>query len=204
MDKKEKKTYSLTDEDKELIISFNSGSKRAFDSLVLKYKDSVFNLCYRFLGDYEESDDSAQETFIKVYRSLKKFRFESAFSTWLYRIAVNTCKNKLSSLKYRRNRKMVRLDNGREGDPHINKISDTSGSPEKNFEKKEREKLIQKAIDSLPDDFKSVVVLCDIEGLSYEMTARITGYNIGTVKSKLSRARERLREKLRESITDHL
>ena len=200
MDNKAKKLYSLSDEDNELITSFNAGSKRAFDSLVLKYQDRIFNLCYRFLGDHEEADDSAQETFIKVYRSLKKFRFESEFSTWLYRIAVNTCKNKLSSQKYRRDRKMVRLDNGREGAAHINTISDKTGSPENNLEKKEREILIQKAIKSLPDDFKSVVVLRDVEGLSYEMTARITGYNIGTVKSKLSRARERLRKKLEDSI----
>ena len=200
MDKKVKKPYSLSDEDNELIRSFNAGSKGAFDSLVLKYQDRIFNLCYRYLGDHEEADDSAQEAFIKVYRSLKKFRFESAFSTWLYRIAVNTCKNKLSSQKYRRDRKMVRLDNGRGGGSQINTIGDTSGSPENNLEKKERDILIQKAINSLPDDFKSVVVLRDVEGLSYEMTARITGYNIGTVKSKLSRARERLRKKLEDSI----
>ena len=200
MDNKAKKPCSLSDEDNELITSFNAGSKRAFDSLVLKYQDRIFNLCYRFLGDHEEADDSAQETFIKVYRSLKKFRFESEFSTWLYRIAVNTCKNKLSSQKYRRDRRMVRLDNGRERAAHINTISDKTGSPENNLEKKEREILIQKAIKSLPDDFKSVVVLRDVEGLSYEMTARITGYNIGTVKSKLSRARERLRKKLEDSI----
>jgi len=204
MDEKVTKPYPVPDEDKELIRSFNAGSKRAFDSLVLKYKDRVFNLCCRFLGDLEEADDSAQETFIKVYRSLKKFRFESTFSTWLYRIAVNTCKNKLSSLKYRRNRKMVRLDNGREGERRTNTLIDESGSPEKYLEKKEREILIQQAIDSLPEDFKSVVVLRDVEGLSYEMTARITGYNIGTVKSKLSRARERLRKKLGESISEHL
>ena len=92
MDKKATKPYPVPDEDKELIRSFNAGSMRAFDSLVLKYKDQIFNLCYRFLGDHEEADDSAQETFIKVYRSLRKFRFESAFSTWLYRIAVNTGK----------------------------------------------------------------------------------------------------------------
>ena len=198
MNKKVKSPDKSTVEDTELISSFNSGDGKAFDRLVLKYRDMVFNLCYRFLGNYEEADDSAQETFIKVYRSLKNFRFESSFSTWLYRIAVNTCKNKLSSLKYRRGREMVRLDSGRwpEESSHITEISDRSASPEIKLEKKIRDSLIQKAIDSLPADFKSVVVLCDVEGLSYEMIARITGYRIGTVKSKLSRARERLRNKL--------
>jgi RNA polymerase sigma-70 factor (ECF subfamily) len=198
MNKREIKFDGGRDEDKELIISFNEGRNKAFDSLVLKYQDRVFNLCYRFLGNYEDADDSAQETFVKVYRSLKNFRFESSFSTWLYRIAVNTCKNRLSSLKYRRSREMVRLDNQkqRNGSRNIKEIIDDTVSPEVKLEKKMRDALIQQAIDSLPADFKSVVVLCDIEGLSYEMTAKITGLRIGTVKSKLSRARERLRKKL--------
>jgi RNA polymerase sigma-70 factor (ECF subfamily) len=205
MSKKVIKHESGKVEDRELISSFNKGSKKAFDTLVLKYQDRVFNLCYRFLGNYEEADDSAQETFIKVYRSLKNFRFESSFSTWLYRIAVNTCKNKLSSLKYRRSREMVRLDNGKgqEGSRKPTEISDESLSPEVKLEKKERDTLIQQAIDSLPADFKTVVVLCDVEGLSYEMTARITGYRIGTVKSKLSRARDRLRIRLGEVLTEY-
>ncbi|MDD5270806.1 MAG: sigma-70 family RNA polymerase sigma factor, partial [Candidatus Omnitrophica bacterium] len=81
-----------------------------FDELVLEHKDKVFNLCYRFLGNYEEVDDCAQETFVKVYRSLKGFRRESSVSTWIYRIAVNTCKNRVASAQYRRSRNMVRLD----------------------------------------------------------------------------------------------
>jgi len=133
---------------------------------------------------------------------LKNFRFESAFSTWLYRIAANTCKNKLSSVKFRLNQRMVRLDREKVSDEdcRLTEIRDESLSPEAELEKKERETIIQKAIDSLPKDYKSVVVLRDIEGLSYEETAEITGYNIGTVKSKLSRARVRLREKLKGLI----
>jgi len=88
-------------EDSVIIKAFLAETPGAFDKLVLKYQDMIFNVCYRILGDYEDADDCAQETFIKVYRSLKSFRFESGFSTWIYRIAVNTCKNKLSSMKYR-------------------------------------------------------------------------------------------------------
>jgi len=113
MNEKTNKSCAGQDEDTVSIKSFLAGDKKTFDKLVLKYQDRVFNLCYRFLGDYEEANDSAQETFIKVYNSLKNFRFESAFSTWLYRIAVNTCKNKLSSLKFRLNQRMVRLDRGK-------------------------------------------------------------------------------------------
>ena len=202
MNEKTNESCTEQDEDTVSIKSFLAGDKKTFDKLVLKYQDRVFNLCYRFLGDYEEANDSAQETFIKVYNSLKNFRFESAFSTWLYRIAANTCKNKLSSVKFRLNQRMVRLDREKVSDEdcRLTEIRDESLSPEAELEKKERETIIQKAIDSLPKDYKSVVVLRDIEGLSYEETAEITGYNIGTVKSKLSRARVRLREKLKGLI----
>ena len=190
------------EEDAALIRAFQAGKKAVFDELVLRHKDKLFNLCYRFLGDYQDANDSAQETFIKVYRSLKKFRFESTFSTWLYRIAVNTCKNKLKSSEYRHRKKMVRLDNpGKsEGAADSIEIRDETQSPLVELEKKERLMLIQNAIDSLPTEKKTVVVLCDIEGLSYEEIAHITGYGLGTVKSKLARARLDLRKKLRGVI----
>ena len=98
-------------DDRELVRAFQKGDRTAFDALVLKHKDKLFNLCYWFLGDRQEANDSAQDAFIKVYRSLKKFRFESAFSTWLYRIAANTCKNRLRSSEYTHKKKMVWLDN---------------------------------------------------------------------------------------------
>ncbi|MGD9321202.1 MAG: sigma-70 family RNA polymerase sigma factor [Desulfobacteraceae bacterium] len=189
-------------EDAALIRAFHEGDKAAFDRLVLKHKDGLFNLCYRLLGDYEEANDSAQETFIKVYRSLKKFRFESAFSTWLYRIAVNTCKNKLKSSAFRQKRKMVPLDNpvlGNRSQPS-REIQDESQSPAIELEKKERMKAIQEAINALAPEQKEVVTLRDIEGFSYEEVAEITGFKLGTVKSRLARARQDLRKKLRSVI----
>jgi RNA polymerase sigma-70 factor, ECF subfamily len=174
----------------------------AFDKLVVKYQHKVFNLCYRYLGDHEEANDSAQEVFLKVYRSLKAFRFESAFSTWLYRITVNTCKNKLVSAEYKYKKKMVRIDepvDPAEGDCKF-EIKDESKSPAVELEKQEKEKLIQEAIDSLPEDQKRMVVLRDIESLSYEAIAEISGLNLGTVKSKLSRARAALCDKLRRLV----
>jgi RNA polymerase sigma-70 factor (ECF subfamily) len=189
-------------EDAALIRAFHEGDKAAFDRLVLKHKDRLFNLCYRLLGDYEEANDSAQETFIKVYRSLKKFRFESAFSTWLYRIAVNTCKNRLKSSAFRQKRKMVPLDNpvlGSRSQPS-REIQDESRSPAIELEKKERMRAIQEAINALAPEQKEVVTLRDIEGFSYEEVAEITGFNLGTVKSRLARARQDLRKKLRSVI----
>ncbi len=188
--------------DSALIESFLAGDERAFDSLVNRYKNRVFNICFRMIGDYEEANDSAQETFIKVFRALKGFRFESSFSTWLYRIAVNTCKNKLSSLKYRFNRMMVRIDKpARDGDASGSmEIQSNAANPHNSVERRERELLIQRALDSLPKEQKMVVVLRDVEGLSYEEVERVTGLARGTVKSKLSRAREKLREKLKGQL----
>ncbi len=189
-------------DDAALIRAFQAGDKSAFDELVLNHKDKLFNVCYWFLGDYHEANDSAQETFIKVYKSLKTFRLQSSFSTWLYRIAVNTCKNKIKSLEYRYQKKMVRIDNPGDsegGIPSI-EIGDESLSPVREFEKRERLMLIKQAIDSLHPEQKTVVVLRDIQGLSYEEIVQITGFNLGTVKSKLARARLELRDKLRSVI----
>jgi RNA polymerase sigma-70 factor (ECF subfamily) len=197
-----KKPASEPREDAVLIRAFCKGDKAAFDNLVLKHKDRVFNLCYRLLGDYEEANDSAQEAFIKVYGSLRKFRFESAFSTWLYRIAVNTCKNKRKSWAFRQKRKTVFADNpvsGNRAQPGP-EIQDESQSPAMVLERKERMRAIQEAINALPPEQKEVVTLRDIEGLSYEEVAEITGLNLGTVKSRLARARQDLRKKLRSVI----
>lgn len=189
-------------EDKALVKAFQAEGSAAFDKLVLRYKDKVFNLCYRLLGDYEEANDCAQETFVKVFCSLKNFRFESTFSTWLYRITVNICKNKLKSLEYRYRKKMVWLDKPKETEDNncLIQIGDGSPSPLIELERKEKEMLIQKAINSLPEEQKTIVVLRDIEGLSYEEVAKITGYKLGTMKSKLARARQQLRKRLRGLI----
>ncbi len=182
-------------------------NEAAFNRLVLKYRDVVFNLCYRLLGDYDEANDCAQETFIKVFKKLGSFKFRSSFSTWLYRIAVNTCKNNLSSLKYRISRRTVSLDTGlnpgnssAEYSRDIIDVPDNTSDPALVYEKKEKEMLIQNAINSLNSKEKILVVLRDIEGKSYEEIAEITGIRIGTVRSALARARHELRDKLRGII----
>jgi RNA polymerase sigma-70 factor (ECF subfamily) len=202
MSKERDRAEGLRKEDVVLVKDFQAGNRASFDELVLRHKDRVFNVCYKFLGDYQDANDSAQETFVKVYRSLRRFRFEATFSTWLYRIAVNTCKNKLTSSEHRYRKKMVRLDNPgeAEGTAHVIEIRDENQSPLIELERKERLSLIQKAIESLPIEQKTVVVLRDIEGVSYEDIAHITGERLGTVKSRLARARLELREKLRGVI----
>jgi RNA polymerase sigma-70 factor (ECF subfamily) len=183
--------------DHELARAFQAGDSKAFDELVMRHQDRVFNLCYRMVGMYEDADDCAQETFVRVYRSLKKFRFRSAFSTWLYRIAVNTCKNHLASRGYRRNREMVSINGNVAGESDAPaEIADCTYMPNGALERRETEELLQSAIDSLPDDQRVVVVLRDIEDRSYEEIASITRLKLGTVKSKIARGRRHLREKL--------
>ena len=192
------KTDNNTEEDFRLIRSFLAGEGRSFDELVINYRNRVFNTCYRILGNYEDANDSAQDVFVKVFRSLKKFRFRSSFSTWIYRIAINTCRNKLRSAGYRHRMKTLRLDQtvDQEDGSYSLEIGDERRTPEKELTRKERWILIQQAIDSLPESQKTVVILRDIDGFTYEEIASIAGLNPGTVKSKLARARQKLRVKL--------
>jgi len=188
--------------DADLIRAFQAGDKAAFDGLVLRHKDELFNLIYWFLGDYEEANDCAQDVFIKVYKGLKGFRFESAFATWLYRIAVNTCKNRFKSSAYRWRKKSVPLENSgksEEGNPSL-VVQDGSPSPLHELERKERARLIHEAIRDLPEEQNRVIVLRDIQGRSYHEIAAITGSNPGTVKSRLGRARLELKKRLEGMI----
>jgi RNA polymerase sigma-70 factor (ECF subfamily) len=187
-------------ENDQLIRAVLAGNERAFDELVRLHQRFVFNLCYRLLGDYDDADDCAQEVFIKVYKSLDGFRFESDFKTWLYRIAVNTCKNRFRSLEYRVGQKKVRLDMQDEEDGQQVELPDHNQSPAVDLKRKEIGRLIQAAVNKLPTDQRLVVVLRDMEGRSYEEIIEITGLKLGTLKSKLSRARLRLRESLKGAV----
>lgn len=184
----------------QLIKAILAGNERAFDELVRLHQRFVFNLCYRLLGDYDDADDCAQEVFIKVYKSLGSFRFDSEFKTWLYRVAVNTCKNRFRSLEYRMGQRNVRLNADGEEDKRQVDIGNHKQSPAAALRRKEIGRLIQAAINKLPSDQKLVVVLRDMEGRSYEEITEITGFKLGTLKSKLSRARLRLRESLKGAI----
>jgi RNA polymerase sigma-70 factor (ECF subfamily) len=189
-------------ESRRLAESFLSGDRSAFDKLIRLHQARVFNLCYRFIGDYDDADDCAQEVFIKVYRSLGRFRFESSFSTWLYRVTVNACKNRLKSLDYRLKSRRIRIEMSKDPDTAARSadISDNPNTPAIELIRKEIDLLIQRAVDALPVDQKTVVVLRDFDGRPYEEIAEITGLPLGTVKSKLSRARLKLSEALKGKI----
>jgi RNA polymerase sigma-70 factor (ECF subfamily) len=186
------------EEDRTDIADFLSGDRTALDRLVLRHKDRVFNLCYRLLGDYSEAEECAQETFIKVFRGLKGFRFESSFSTWLYTIAVNLCRNRRKSAEHRFWKRVLRFgQNSQEKErPEDFEIEDPAPSPLVRMTEKEKEIMLQSAIDSLSHDHRTVIILRHVEELSYEEISRITGYNPGTLKSKLARARLLLQKRL--------
>ncbi len=184
---------SKMDPDKEndfrLIQSFLEGRSDSFTEIITKYKGMVFNLCFRIMGDYDEADDQAQEVFIKLYRKLHTFRFNCSFTTWLYRVTVNQCRNRLASRAYRRsknNRKLSPLDF-------------RTMSPELQFEQKQQELRLKNALNRLPVPQKILIVLRDVEGKSYREIAVITSLNQGTVKSRLSRARLRLISIIKEN-----
>lgn len=192
---------TMEDEDYQLIAAFLQSDRQAFDSLLLKYKNRIYHLCFQIVGNDQDAEDCAQETFIKVFRYLDKFKYESTFATWLYRIAVNTCKDRLKSSQFRDWKFSFRLDqpvNQEEGAAHT-EIADHD-SPETALERKETLNAIVKAVGTLGSDHQILVVLRDFEGKSYEEIAAITGYKLGTIKSKLARAREALRLKLKGVI----
>jgi RNA polymerase sigma-70 factor (ECF subfamily) len=157
------------------------------------------------LGNGEDSDDCAQEAFVKVYKALKHFKFEAKFSTWLYRITVNTCKNKLSSAEYRHRRGQVTIEKyppDDEANQHSVEIADERNAPERAYEEKITRETIVQAVQSLSKDHKILIVLADLEGYSYEAMTQITGLGMGTLKSRLARARQQLRKKLEGVIRE--
>lgn len=190
------------EEDILLINQFINGNISTFDKLVHKYKNIVFNLCFKILYNYEDAEDCSQEVFIKVYNAIKTFKFNSSFKTWLYTIALNTCRNRLKSLEYRFRKNKISLNTNINpaGNPIEIHIPDNSYSPNDSLNNKEMENSILKTINSLPDKYKILVILKDVEEKSYDEIVTMTGLKIGTVKSILFRAREKLRVKLKGII----
>src|ERR1043166_1828022 len=170
--------------DEELIASFQQGKTEAFNLLVGRYKDQLMNYVFRYLGDYDQADDVVQETFIRVYRKKELYKPVAKFSTWLYTIATNLAKTQLR----RRQRHAIfslsrRKENNHEEDYNIPDVSSTTDSHADSVLKQE---IIQKALDSISPKYREVIVLCDIQELTYEEICEITGLNMGTVKSRLN------------------
>ena len=181
--------------DQELVSRAKEGDKRAFDLLVLKYQQKVAGLISRYLRDTNEIMDVTQEAFIKAYRALPGFRGESAFYTWLYRIAINTVKNHLVSQSRRPPGDDVEAEVAEQMDMggRLREV----GTPESHLLSDEIARTVQRALDELPDDLRTAIVLRELEGLSYEEIASAMECPIGTVRSRIFRAREAIDKRLR-------
>jgi RNA polymerase sigma-70 factor, ECF subfamily len=170
-----------------------------FDALVTKYEKKIFNVIYRFIGDYEEATDLTQETFISAFRHFDRFRGEAKVFTWLYQIARNLCINRVRQRDRQRALRIESLDQPRDledEDGMTREVADWSGSPQTVLEDKELRQRILTAIDSLPPDYKEVVVLREFQNMSYNDIVEATGLTLENVKTRLSRARAMLRRKL--------
>lgn len=190
----------MQDNDIELIERCQRGEVSAFEGLFLKYQKRIFNAGFRMLGDYEEAADLCQEVFIRAYMGLKRFRGGCQFYTWLYKIFLNLCRNRLKGLKRERDIRSDSLDNPVKLNGGERAISNPGSSPYHQLEEKELQSYIQEAIESLPPEYRLVVILRDLQGLSYEDIAEISQSSIAAVKSRLHRARLILRERLKELI----
>ena len=182
--------------DQQLVARAQRGDKRAFELLVMKYQRRLGRLLSRWVRDPAEVEDVTQEAFIKAYRALPSFRGESAFYTWLYRIAINTAKNYLVALG-RRAPTTTGFDNEEaEGFEDADQLRD-SNTPETELEGKQVAAVVNKAIDALPEDLRTAITLREIEGLSYDEIANVMNCPIGTVRSRIFRAREAIATELR-------
>lgn len=182
-------------DDWKLVQRVQSGDKTAFDVLVLKYQHKIVKLIMRYVVDPSESLDVAQEAFIKAYKALPNFRGESAFYTWLYRIAINTAKNHLVARKRRPLEYDVDLQDPTQYDMQA-RMSDVE-TPEGHAMGEEVRQVVSDAVEKLPEDLRMAIVLREIEGLSYEEIAQAMDCPVGTVRSRIFRAREAIDSRLR-------
>jgi RNA polymerase sigma-70 factor (ECF subfamily) len=181
--------------DQELVRRAQSGDRRAFDLLVLKYQQKVVNLIGRYIRDPVEVLDVAQDAFLKAYRALGGFRGESAFYTWLYRIAVNTVKNHVVAQGRRPPGDDLEADVAEQMDLGVRLRE--NATPEGHLLTDEIARTVQQALDALPDDLRTAIVLRELEGMSYEEIANAMDCPIGTVRSRIFRAREAIDKRLR-------
>ena len=188
---------ATSDGDQQLVERAQKGDTRAFDLLVLKYQGRVANLVSRYVSNAAEVEDVTQEAFIKAYRALPKFRGDSAFYTWLYRIAANAAKNHLVALGRRPSSDQV-IDEAEQFDLP-GKLKDHE-SPDAVLMGMELEQAVNSAIDGLPDELKAALTLREFEGLSYEEIAEILSCPIGTVRSRIFRAREAIDQRVEKQI----
>jgi len=186
----------LHPDDDLLVKRSRSGDLDAFEELVKRYESKVYTIAFRFTGNHADAGDLAQDAFIRAYQALGSFRGDASFATWLYRIASNVCRDEL---RRKQRRKKVSLDEvlsqGGGGNPSLVSVD---MSPQECLEKTEMRELVQRELAGLPRDYRLILVMREIQGLSYEEIASALECNLGTVKSRLNRARQALKQKVLE------
>ena len=174
--------------DWECVQKVQGGDADAFETLVRRHEKKIFNLLYRWLGDYDEAAEVAQEVFLAAFRAIKRFRGDSSFATWLYRIGVNHAKNRQKSLQVARQRQQATEVSDAPGDP--------ASDPAEGVEQRERHDLVQRGLNDLDADDALIILLHDLQEVRYEEISETLDIPLGTVKSRLHRARQALRAKL--------
>lgn len=184
--------------EKELIKKCRNGDRDAFNILVENYQHQVVNLAYGMLSSTEDALDAAQEVFIKVYRNIDRFKGKSSLSTWIYRITSNVCKDFLR--KRIRTIQSVSIYEGTDSDDDDRpmEIKDSSPTPQERIEITETQREVRRALDELPEEYRAVIVMYDLEGLSYDEISIALECPVGTIKSRLNRARKALKKNLSE------
>ena len=180
--------------DEDLMRRCREGDMSAFELIVLRYKDAIFNFIYHFVADYHRAQDISQETFLRVLRNVDRYRPRNSFKTWLYRIAANLCKNELRD---RNRRKTMSLD-----DPSMDiesLSSDQYVSPDKAYEQEEMRRLVKNAVGALPEDQRMAIIMREYQDLNYEEIASALNCSLGAVKSRIHRARQNIRRMLVET-----
>src|SRR5688500_3167209 len=186
--------------DHALIEATKNGDEAAYGLIMAKYRNPITNYLYRFLNDYEEAVDLAQETFVRVYFALDRYHTDLAFSTYIYRIATNLAISEIRKRKRRNLLSLTGLFQSSDDEAVEFQPPDKRSLQDANFEEDERSKVIAKAIETLPPKYRLPIVLRDVEGKSYEEVAEILDLGLGTTKSRINRGRGLLKEKLRDHI----
>ncbi|HET6371010.1 MAG TPA: sigma-70 family RNA polymerase sigma factor [Nitrospiria bacterium] len=183
--------------DGEWVRTVQAGEVDAFGVLVRRHEKAIFNLLYRWLGDYDEAAEAAQEVFLSAFRSIGQFRGEASFSTWLHRIAVNQAKNRKRARIVRERGRVFEAigDPERDGDVPAN-LPHPDPDPAEEAERNELQRRVQEGIDRLKDEEALIILLHDLQGFAYEEISKMLALPIGTVKSRLHRAREALKSRL--------
>ncbi len=197
--------YLSEKSDHELLELIADGNHRAFDQIMARYQAPIINYLNRLLGNYDRAQELAQETFLRVYKTAYRYKFLSTFNAWIYKIATNLAYNEL------RRRKIVTFlpfqikpQNNDESDEMMVEIPDEDNLPDESLGRLQTQKIVKEALQSLPKKHKAPLILRDIQGLSYEEIAGVLNMPLGTVKSRINRARNMLKKKLEHRIEDIL